>query len=202
MKHEYAPGATPLDPDESQGLIPSHITTQGQLNDYEEANILAARRWAYGRKRRGDPLDREFIRNVHRRMFNKTWKWAGDFRRSDKNIGCQWTQVPTQLYMLAGDVRAQIQCKSYREDEIAARFHHRLVLIHSFPNGNGRHARFMADLLRKDLTSQIFTWGQGQLVSAGDTRSAYINALRAADRGDYGPLLLFLEITQTMKANA
>jgi Fic-DOC domain mobile mystery protein B len=196
MKLEYPLGATPLDPDEIQGLIPSHITLQGQLNDYEQENISRARQWAYSR-RRGDPLNREFIRTVHRRMFDATWHWAGDFRRSDKNIGCQWTQVPTQLYQLAGDVRAQIEYKALPEAVIAAHYHHRLVSIHPFANGNGRHARFMADLLLKDLTGKIFTWGQSSLGSGGEARTAYIKALKAADGGDYDPLLLFLEITSS-----
>ena len=196
MKLEYPLGATPLDPDEIQGLIPSHITLQGQLNDYEQENISRARRWAYSR-RRGDPLNREFIRTVHRRMFDATWRWAGDLRRSDKNIGCQWTQVPTQLYQLAGDVRAQIEYKALPEAVIAAHYHHRLVSIHPFANGNGRHARFMADLLLKELTGKIFTWGQHSLGSGGEARTAYIKALKAADGGDYDPLLLFLGITSS-----
>jgi Fic-DOC domain mobile mystery protein B len=193
VKLEYPAGATPLDPDEIQGLIPSHITVQSQLNDYEQENISRARQWAY-RRRRGDPLEREFIRTVHRRMFDATWRWAGDFRRSDKNIGCHWPQIPTQLYQLTGDVHVQIDYKSYPEAEIAARYHHRLVSIHPFPNGNGRHARFMADLLLKKLTGTTFTWGQGALGSTGESRTAYIKALQAADGGDYKPLLLFLGI--------
>jgi Fic-DOC domain mobile mystery protein B len=194
VKLEYPAGATPLDPDEIQGLIPAHITVQSQLNDYEQENISRARQWAYGR-RRGDPLEREFIRTVHRRMFDATWRWAGDLRRSDKNIGCHWPQISTQLYQLSGDVRVQIDHKSYPAEEIAARYHHRLVSIHPFPNGNGRHARFMADLLKKQLTGTTFAWGQGELGSTGEVRTAYIKALQAADGGDHKPLLLFLGIT-------
>lgn len=191
MKLDYPPGATPLDPDEIQGLLPSHITLQHQLNDFEQANIGQAREWAYTR-RRGDPLDREFICTVHRRMFDATWRWAGEFRRSDKNIGGRWTDVPVRLYQLTGDVRVQVEYKAYPPAEIVARYHHRLVSIHPFPNGNGRHARFMADLLLKDLTGNVFTWGQGTLGGAGDARTAYIQALRAADGGNYTPLLTFL----------
>jgi Fic-DOC domain mobile mystery protein B len=196
MKLEYPHGAIPLDPDEIQGLIPSHVTLQGQLNDYEQENISRARQWTYLR-RRGDPLDREFIRTVHRRMFDATWRWAGDFRRSNKNIGCQWTQVPTLLYQLAGDVRTQIEYRAFPDAVIAARYHHRLVSTHPFPNGNGRHARFMADLLLKELTGKIFTWGQNSLGSGGEARTAYLKALQAADGGDYGPLLCFLGITSS-----
>ena len=193
MKLDYPPGATPLDPDEIQGLLPDHITLQSQLNEFEEANIGQAREWAYTR-RRGDPLDREFICTVHRRMFDATWRWAGDFRRSDKNIGCTWTEVPVRLYQLTGDVRAQLEYNAYSPAEIAARYHHRLVSIHPFPNGNGRHARFMADLLLKDLTGNVFTWGQDTLGGAGAARTAYIQALQAGDGGNYTPLLTFLGI--------
>jgi Fic-DOC domain mobile mystery protein B len=193
LKLDYPPGATPLDPDEIQGLLPDHITLQNQLNEFEEANIGQAREWAYTR-RRGDPLDREFICTVHRRMFDATWRWAGDFRRSDKNIGCMWTEVPVRLYQLTGDVRAQLEYNAYPPAEIAARYHHRLVSIHPFPNGNGRHARFMADLLLKDLTGNVFTWGQDTLGGAGAARTAYIQALQAGDGGNYTPLLTFLGI--------
>jgi Fic-DOC domain mobile mystery protein B len=193
LKFDYPPGATPLDPDDIQGLLPPHITLQHQLNDFEEANIGQAREWAYTR-RRGDPLDREFIRTVHRRMFGATWQWAGEFRRSDKNIGGTWTEVPVRLYQLTEDVRAQVEHKSHSPAEVAARYHHRLVSIHPFPNGNGRHARFMADLFLKELTGEIFNWGQGTLGGAGQVRSAYIQALQAADRGDYAPLFSFLAL--------
>jgi Fic-DOC domain mobile mystery protein B len=193
LKLDYPPGATPLDPDEIQGLLPDHITLQNQLNEFEEANIGQAREWAYTR-RRGDPLDREFICTVHRRMFDATWRWAGDFRRSDKNIGCMWTEVPVRLYQLSGDVRAQLEYKAYPPAEIAARYHHRLVSIHPFPNGNGRHARFMADLLLKDLTGNVFTWGQDALGGARAARTAYIQALQAGDEGNYTRLITFLGI--------
>ena len=176
-----------------QGLLPAHITLQHQLNDFEEANIGQAREWAYTR-RRGDPLDREFIRTVHRRMFGATWQWAGEFRRSDKNIGGTWMDVPVRLYQLTEDMRSQVEHKAYLPAEIAARYHHRLVSIHPFPNGNGRHARFMADLFLKELTGEVFSWGQGTLAGAGAVRTAYIQALQAADRGDYAPLLTFLAL--------
>jgi Fic-DOC domain mobile mystery protein B len=193
LKFNEPPGATPLDPDEIQGLLPSHVTLQSQLNDFEQANIGQAREWAYTR-RRGDPLDRKFICTVHRRMFDETWRWAGEFRRSDKNIGAPWTDLPVRLYQLTEDVRAQIEHHAYPPAEIAARYHHRLVAIHLFPNGNGRHARFMADLLLKDLTDAVFAWGQGTFGAAGAVRTAYIQALRDADRGNYTSLLTFLGI--------
>jgi Fic-DOC domain mobile mystery protein B len=192
MRFDYAPGATPIDPQEAKGLIPAHITLQRELNEYEEANILEASEWVFAR-RRSDPLDERFIHTVHKRMFNRTWKWAGKARRSDKNIGVTWVEVPMRLRQMVGDVRYQIDHRSYPSFEIAARCHHRLVAIHVFPNGNGRHARLMADLLLLELTGKPFEWGRGSLNTANDLRARYIAALRAADAGDCRPLLAFLE---------
>lgn len=193
MKFEYAPGATPIDLDEAAGLIPAHLTLQRELNEYEEANILEATEWSFAR-RRGDALDERFIHVVHDRMFNQTWKWAGKPRRSDKNIGVSWFEIPVRLHQMLGDVRAQIQHHAYSPREIAARYHHRLVAIHVYPNGNGRHARLMADLLLTELAGQRFEWGRGLLVAASELRARYIAALRAADAGNCRPLLELLEI--------
>jgi Fic-DOC domain mobile mystery protein B len=192
MKFEYAPGATPIDLDEAAGLIPAHLTLQRELNEYEEANLLEATEWLFAR-RRGDPLDERFIHTVHRRMFNRTWRWAGKARRTDKNIGLSWFEIPVQLRQMLGDVRAQIDHRAYSPTEIAARYHHRLAAIHVFPNGNGRHARLMADLLLTQLAGQRFGWGRGSLVTATELRARYIAALQAADAGDCRPLLAFLE---------
>jgi Fic-DOC domain mobile mystery protein B len=191
MKFEYLPGATPIDPDEAAGLIPSHITLQRELNEYEASNILEATEWLVAR-RRGDPLDEAFIHEVHRRMFRHVWKWAGEARRSDKNIGARWFEIPPQLRHVVGDIRVQIEHKSFSPAEIAARFHHRLVAVHVFPNGNGRHARVMADMLLKELTGSRFEWGRDSLVANNELRAQYIAALRAADTGDYRSLLDFL----------
>jgi Fic-DOC domain mobile mystery protein B len=192
MRFEYAPGATPIDVGEAAGLIPAHLTLQRELNEYEEANILQATEWLFGR-RRGNPLDERFIHTVHRRMFNQTWKCAGKARSTDKNLGVSWFQIPVRLKQLVGDVRAQIDHRAYSPVEIAARYHHRLVAIHVFPNGNGRHARLMADLLLSGLAGGRFEWGRGSLATATEIRARYIAALQAADAGDCRPLLEFLE---------
>jgi Fic-DOC domain mobile mystery protein B len=185
----YPPGATPLDPDERAGLIPGHITTQGELNEWEQLNIVQGENWA--RKQRKDILDEGFLRRLHQRMFGETWKWAGEFRKSDKNIGVDWLKIGVELKKLLDDTQYQIEHASYPPDEIAARFHHRLVAIHPFPNGNGRHARLMADLLAERLGRPRFTWGRQNLLDAGDTRKRYIAALQAADARDMAPLLAF-----------
>ena len=142
---DYAPGATPLDADELASLIPGHITTQGELNEWEQLNIVQGDTWA--RKQRKEILDEGFLRRLHQQMFGETWRWAGSFRKSDKNIGVDWLQIGVELKKLLDDVRFQVANGSLPLDEIAVRFHHRLVAIHPFPNGNGRHARLIADLL-------------------------------------------------------
>lgn len=191
LKLEYPPGATPLDLDEVQGLIPKHIVTQGQLNEWELRNILEGERWAFGRKHK-DLLSNEFARRLHKRMFGETWRWAGTYRTTGKNIGVDSAQIGPMLLDLCADAVAQLANKSYQLDELAARFHHRLVWIHPFPNGNGRFSRTMADLLLTANGAARFTWGAGNLVSESETRQHYLDALRAADARNYGPLLAFV----------
>ena len=193
LKPDHPPGATPLDPDEIAGLIPSGVSAQEQLNLWESENILAAEAWVAG-LRRLDVLDERFLRELHRRMFDRTWRWAGIFRKSGKNIGIAPELIAPAIRDLVEDVRAQIEAKAMPIAEIAARFHHRLTRIHPFANGNGRHARMMTDLLLRQHGAVPFTWGQGDLVHAGELRSAYIAALRAADAHDYAPLFAFLGV--------
>jgi len=186
---DYAPGATPLDADELASLIPGHITTQGELNEWEQLNIVQGDTWA--RKQRKEILDEGFLRRLHQQMFGETWRWAGTFRKSDKNIGVDWLRIGVEVKNLLDDVHYQVEHSSLPPDEIAVRFHHRLVAIHPFPNGNGRHARLMADLLAERLGRPRFTWGSASLVDANETRQRYIAALQAADARDIAPLLAF-----------
>jgi Fic-DOC domain mobile mystery protein B len=192
MEFQYAPGATPLDPDEAAGLVPSHITTQGDLNAWEQANILLAERWV-ARQIKRDLLNEGFVRDLHRRMFDKTWRWAGTFRQSNKNIGVDWTQVAVKLRNLLDNTRFQIDHKVFEPDELVVRFHHQLVWVHAFPNGNGRHARLMADVLAQQLGRPRMTWGGAdvELVSMGTVRDRYLRALREADQGQWSALIAF-----------
>ena len=192
MEFQYAPGATPLDPDEAAGLVPSHITTQGDLNAWEQANILQAVRWVARQKKR-DLLTEGFVRDLHRRMFDQTWKWAGTFRQSNKNIGVDWTQVAVKLRNLLDNTRFQIDHKVFEPDELVVRLHHQLVWVHAFPNGNGRHARLMADVLAQQLGRPRMTWGGAdvELVSMGTVRDRYLKALREADQGQWSALIAF-----------
>jgi Fic-DOC domain mobile mystery protein B len=192
MKFVYEPGQTPLDADEAAQLLPRHITTQAALDEWEQANILRAVQWA-ARPKRATVLTEEFCRELHRKMFDKTWRWAGQYRQSDKNIGCTWTQVPVRLRQLLDNTAYQLAQRVFPLEEAAARFHHQLVLVHPFPNGNGRHSRLMADCLLKQNGGVAFSWGARQgLAAPGIARQSYIAALRAADAGDIALLLSFV----------
>jgi len=187
-----APGATPLDPNELAGLIPRYLTTQAELNLLEQGNILEARSWLARSKRR-DPLDEAFIKRLHRRMFDHVWRWAGSYRLTDKSIGVPWQQVPVEVRKLCDDTRYWIEHHSHPWDELGARFHHRLVLVHAFPNGNGRHARLMTDALLAAHAQPAFTWGRGAtLEAAGAARSEYLLALREADARKLDRLIAFV----------
>ncbi len=189
MKFDYPVGATPLDPNELNGLIPRHIVLQSELNAWEEKNILEAQPWAFRQK---EILSIAFMQKLHKHMFNKTWKWAGKFRTSEKNIGVHWPQIPTKLHDLLEDIVYQCTHTTFSDDEIAVRFHHRLVSIHPFSNGNGRHARLMADLLVTHRGGGRFSWGMHQDPDqATGVRLQYIEALQRADRGNYSTLLIF-----------
>ena len=182
--------STPLSSEEREGLIPSYITLRGELNEAEQANILEADAWAFSRKR--DVLDQHFLNTLHQRMYGNVWRWAGAYRKSQKNIGVDYYKIPTELRALLENCRYWLEHDTYPSDEIAARFHHRLVSIHCYPNGNGRHARLAADRLLTSLKRDRFSWGSANLIDASATRAAYVAALRAADNHDYGPLFAFV----------
>ena len=189
MKFEYPFGATPLDGDEAALLIPKHITIMSDLNAFEHANILMAEQWAVGSRFN---LTVPYMKRLHAKMFDQTWKWAGQFRKTGKNIGVDAYRIETELKQLNEDVQYQIENQAFSFDEIATRFHHRLVLIHAFPNGNGRHARLMTDLLLQKNGKERFTWGS--LMRDSDTmiRRNYIAALRLADTHEMFALLNFV----------
>src|SRR5690625_2018265 len=156
---DYPEGATPIDEDEKEGLLITHVSTREELNEWEQRNIADAYSWL-GRTRRGEILNEKFIRILHKKMFGKVWEWAGEFRKTDKNIGVDWHRIPIELRQMLQDVTYWIEHKTYPADEICARFHHRIVYIHLFPNGNGRHARVITDhLLEKKFDKEPFTWG-------------------------------------------
>ena len=190
---EYNDGQTPLDEEEKEGLKIRTISSREELDQFEQQNIEEALQWTMNKKFKLDQvLSEQFITNLHKRMYGGVWKWAGTFRRSDKNIGVTWTQIPMALRGLIDDTKYWIENKTFSEDEIAIRFKHRLVSIHCFPNGNGRHSRMMADLIAQHIFKKpVFTWGSTNLVKAGDVRNKYLAAIRQADRDNIDPLLQF-----------
>ena len=182
--------ATPLTMEERKGLIPSDIAYRHELNRAEQENIERGQTWALSRRRR-DLLTEKFVKDLHRRMFGDVWRWAGEFRSSERNIGIAFYEIPMALRQLLAEATAWSELQSYPPDEIAVRLHHRLVQIHPFPNGNGRHTRLMADLLVMQQGLDRFTWGSANLQDANQVRRRYIDALKAADDHDIKPLLAF-----------
>ena len=181
--------ATPLTPQERKELIPTHITLRSELNELEQQNIAAAARSAFGR--RHVPTRESFLKSLHRRMFMRIWRWAGEYRTTERNLGVKPHMVEVSLHDVLNDVRYWVEHKTYPPDELAARFHHRLVSVHPFPNGNGRWSRLAADVLIRQLDGQRFSWGGADLQKAGTARAVYIAALQAADNHDLGPLVTF-----------
>tara|TARA_R110002110_G_scaffold415847_1_gene657764 strand:- start:23910 stop:24503 length:594 start_codon:yes stop_codon:yes gene_type:complete len=190
---DYPDGATPLDPDEMEGLRFSHVSTRGELDQLEQANIVDGMAWLK-RQKSPDVLTEGFACDLHKQLFGKVWKWAGSFRRTEKNIGVDPIQIAIQLRQLLDDARFWIENDTYPPKELAARFHHKLVYIHPFPNGNGRHARIMADaLLTKLMGEPEIDWAGGyKLENMNERRDQYIAALRLADGHDYTALLDFV----------
>ncbi|MBK7583409.1 MAG: mobile mystery protein B [Myxococcales bacterium] len=190
---QEADDATPVAHEEREGLLQTWVTHRRDLNDAEQGNILKAAIWA--RRSRGltavGLLNDSFARTLHERMFGDVWSWAGTYRQTERNIGIDSHRIPVALVTLFDDVRYWVEHATYAPDEIALRLHHRLVAIHPFPNGNGRHARLMADLLIEKLGGEPFSWGGGSLADVGELRSRYVAALRAADGHELEPLLAF-----------
>ena len=193
LELEYQDGQTPLDEDEKEGLLIKTVTTHGELDEHEQLNIEKAVKWTIQRKLKPEKiLTEEFIKILHKKMFGKVWAWAGEFRKSEKNIGVEWIKIGIELKYLIDDTKYWIENKTYPPDEIAIRFKHRLVNIHCFPNGNGRHSRIMADIIIESIFGKdVFTWNHSNMVKADETRNKYIAAIKEGDKGNIKPLLEF-----------
>jgi Fic-DOC domain mobile mystery protein B len=193
LKLNYLDGQTPLEPEDIDALRVRSIQTQGKLNRLEQLNInLALQKLQSQRIKPNDLFEMEFVLKLHKLMFGQVWKWAGQYRRVQTNIGVDPYQIPVDLRQLLDDTKYQWKAGAWPDAELCLRFKHRLVSIHCFPNGNGRHARLMADLLHQHLFGKVpFQWGNGSLIEAGELRKTYINALRSADNGQYKALIDF-----------
>jgi Fic-DOC domain mobile mystery protein B len=193
MKLDYPEGATPLDPNELDGLL-LPLRTQGELNQAEQASILEARLWARrSRKIKAEILSVSGLLTLHRQMFSPVWAWAGKVRTTEKNLGVSPHQVQMKLHELVQNIdhRAERPDES-QWPELAAVFHHTLVSIHAFPNGNGRHARLATEVLSWRLKQTEPGWGPTELTDEAKRRELYISALRQADRNDIRSLVRFM----------
>lgn len=190
---EYINGQTPLDEEEKDGLLILTIATRGELDEFEQQNIEKAVQWILGRTFKPELFFTEdFVRMLHKRMYADVWAWAGEFRKTNKNIGVDKWKIPSDLKYLLDDAKYWHENNTYTQDEIAVRFKHRIVSIHCFPNGNGRHSRLMADIIIEKIYKQpVFSWGAANISDEGDTRKSYLKAVKTADRGDYSLLLAF-----------
>ena len=193
LNSDYIDGQTPLNEEEQNGLLIPSITTREELDEFEQLNIEKAIQWTFGKKWKAEQLFSEkFVKDLHKRMYGEVWKWAGAFRESEKNLGIKSYLIPAELKVLLDDAIFWVQNDTYSPDELAIRFKHRLVSIHCFSNGNGRHSRLMADLIMEKLfNATFFSWGSSNLVKATDTRKAYIKAVKMADKQDLQPLIVF-----------
>lgn len=190
-------GQTPIDPDEAKGLL-LQVRTQEALNRAEEENILRARIWAArSRLVRGHLLLDSTLRRVHKEMFGGVWRWAGVYRRTDKNIGVAWDQIPILVRQVCENFALRVSMAANDRDRLCVEFHHQIVNIHPFVNGNGRHARFCADRLVENLGGRAFRWGRDDLKGTGAARESYLSALQSADSGDLEPLIRFARSGRT-----
>jgi Fic-DOC domain mobile mystery protein B len=190
----YPEGATPLSTEEMEGLKLAHVTTQRELNHLEQANIEMGLLWL-NRQRTPEILTDHFVRKLHKNLFGDVWQWAGSYRWTEKNIGVDPMQISAQVRNLMGNAQYWVENNTYEPVEAAVRFHHKLVYIHPFPNGNGRHARILADTLMKNAYKrEPINWsGDYKLQQMSrERRKQYIAALMAADGKDYKLLFDFV----------
>ena len=188
---------TPLTDAERHGLrLP--VLTRTELNRAEADNISQAMTWLFFSRRRlaaASVIREAWLKRLHGRMYDQVWTWAGQHRTTDRNLGVPAWQVRMNMRDLEADAGAWLADTSatrFSRDECAVRFGYRLVVIHPFPNGNGRWSRLATDALIVALGGHRFTWGGASLTEAGEVRRAYIAALQAADTGgDLGPLIAF-----------
>ncbi len=193
LEFEYIEGQSPLDEEEKEGLKIKSISTRGELDEFEQHNIEKAIEWTFKNSFQIETiLTEQFVKELHKRMFGQVWIWAGQFRKSNKNIGVDKIYIAIELRQLFDDCKYWIEHKTFSDDEIAIRFKHRLVKIHPFPNGNGRLSRLAADIvIEKVFRKQLFSWGNKNLSKYTDTRKTYIKAIIEADNGNYDSLLVF-----------
>lgn len=181
-------GQTPLA--DLSGLRARGIRTMAQLNAAEAENIRrAAMRYLAAKPSRSKaPFDVPWMRRLHREMFGRVWQWAGIFRRSELNLGLPAAQIEVEMHQLAEDLVAW-GASTMPLLEQAVRLHHRAVSIHPFLNGNGRWSRMLSNVWLRMHGAPPIEWPEPTIGAASDVRGAYLDAVRAADRGDFTSLV-------------
>lgn len=193
LELEYKDGQTPLSEEEKEGLLIKTITTHGELDEFEQMNIEKAIEWTLTKKfKKENIISEDFVKALHKKMFNNVWAWAGKFRMSEKNLGVNYHLIGICLKQLNDDCLFWIDKETYSEEEIAIRYKHTIVNIHCFANGNGRHSRLIADIIINHIFNKnVFTWSRTNLIKKGEERSNYLNAIREADKKNIQPLIAF-----------
>lgn len=196
LELNYIPNQTPISEEENEGLLIKTISTRSELDEFEQQNIESAVEWTLRQNFNSNKiLTNNFMLEVHKRMFNRTWKWAGTIRKTNKNIGVEKFQITQELKKLFDDCKYWIENDTFLSDKIAIMFKHRLVSIHPFPNGNGRHSRLCADILISHVFKEkVFSWGALNLTKPGESRKLYLEAIHAADQGNIEPLIVFARL--------
>lgn len=193
---DFSDGQTPLDEDEKDDLLITTISTRGELDEFEQLGVEKAIEWLMlSRITINKILTEDFVKQLHKKMFKDIWKWAGKYRKSEKNIGVDPHFIQDEIKKLLEDCKYWVENNIFNDDEIAVRFSHRMVVIHPFANGNGRHSRLIADvLINKGFGKPYFTWGSVNLTKKGEARSKYLYALKEADNNNYKPLIEFARL--------
>lgn len=194
---ETPSGATPLNADELKGLLIDTISTQAELNFAEQQSIIESSKWIYSTNHK-NILSDIFFRKLHRKMFESIWDWAGIYRASEKNIGIEPYKIAGEIKKLCDDCEYWIKHNTFDWPELAARFHHKVVWIHPFANGNGRFARILTDILLKEHRQLLLSWGRNtfngdDFMSESKLRAEYIASLREADNKKFQRLIEFIK---------
>lgn len=185
---EIIAGRTSLTVQDLQGLKLPFVKTRAQLSAVEGPNIVSGKQATLTSRKSRVPnmLSVEYLRELHSRMFNDVWDWAAQIPSTElqNEFAASVPGIRPQLSILYADaIEYWLNDKRMTPEEFAVRVHHRVVKIHPFRNGNGRHSRLLADLLlSENFGLETFTWGGSAQLGAGDLyRQPYLEGLKAAD---------------------
>ena len=175
-------------------VISEGITIKGKpLKDHLEAkNHYEALEYLYSlvEKDNSQNISEYLIRNLHKLVTAETDKeWAGNYRNSNVIIvGSEHTPPDAfEVSIVMGDLIKWLRGnqKKLHPIELAAIFHHKLVFIHPFFDGNGRTARLAMNLLLMQKSYPM-------AVMLKNDRKKYYQTLSRADEKDYAPFVRFI----------